>query len=34
MNKVEKKRIKEQETIEKMIHIYCIKNHHTKESCS
>ena len=31
MNKVEKKRIKEQETIEKMIHIYCIKNHHTKE---
>lgn len=34
MNKVEKKRIKEQETIEKMIHIYCIKNHHTKELCS
>ena len=26
MNKVEKKRIKEQETIEKMIHIYCKKN--------
>ena len=34
MNKVEKKRIKEQETIEKMIHIYCKKNHHTKELCS
>lgn len=34
MNKVEKKRIKEQETIEKMIHIYYIKNHHTKELCS
>lgn len=33
MNKVEKKRIKEQETIEKMIHIYCKKNHHTKELC-
>lgn len=34
MNKVEKKRVKEQETIEKMIHIYCKKNHHTKELCS
>lgn len=30
MNKVEKKRLKEQQTIEKMIHLYFSKNHHTK----
>lgn len=34
MNKVEKKKIKVQETIEKMIHIYCKKNHHTNALCS
>lgn len=33
MNKVEKKRHKEQQTIEKMIHLYCKKNHHTKALC-
>ena len=33
MNKVEKKRLKEQQTIEKMIHIYCHKNHHSKNLC-
>ena len=27
---VEKKRLKEQQTTEKMIHLYCSKNHHTK----
>ena len=33
MNKVEKKRLKEQQTIEKMIHLYCKKNHHTSKLC-
>lgn len=33
MNKVEKKRLKEQQTIEKMILLYCKKNHHTSKLC-
>lgn len=33
MSEVERKRLKEQATVEEMIKLYCKKNHRTKETC-